>query len=232
MKNTVFFTAFFFLCTTLHGQENEFKSWNAIEYGLDINKKWSIDFSQHYRLKEDLTLVDNIITQTELYYKPVKRLKIAAQFRYNYRNDTNGRIQGFENMLRYRIGAEKKIKVKRGNFAFRVMYQNRYSIDRENRSKKVVRYRPSFEWKIKNWSYDPRFYIEYLNEIKGDEQNSYRFGVGTKAKFSKTRALSFRYFYQTSKEPNRLDRTAHVISLKYVFTKKDKEKEEDKKETN
>ena len=30
------------------------------------------------------------------------------------------------------------------------MYQNRYSIDRENRSKKVVRYRPSFEWKIKN----------------------------------------------------------------------------------
>ena len=52
--------------------------------------------------------MDNIITQTELYYKPVKRLKIAAQFRYNYRNDTNGRIQGFENMLRYRIGAEKK----------------------------------------------------------------------------------------------------------------------------
>ena len=118
MKNIVFFTAFIFLCTTLQGQENEFKSWNAIEYGLDINKKWAIDFSQHYRLKEDLTLVDNIITQTELYYKPVKRLKIAAQFRYNYRNDTNGRIQGFENMLRYRIGAEKKNKSKTGKFCF------------------------------------------------------------------------------------------------------------------
>ena len=64
--------------------------------------------------KKDLSLVDNIITQTEFYYKPAKRWKLAAQFRYNYRNDTNGGIQGFENMLRYRLGVEKKSRSNRG----------------------------------------------------------------------------------------------------------------------
>ena len=107
------------------------------------------------------------------------------------------------------------------------MYQDRFSIDRPNRSKKVVRYRSLFEWKIKNWSYDPKFYIEYLDEQKGDDQ-SYRFGVGTKAKFSKTRALAIRYFYQLSSQPFREDRTAHVFSLKYVFSKKEKRRKEEK----
>ena len=32
--------------------------------------------------------------------------------RYYYRNDNKGGIQGFENMLRYRLGLEKKFKLK------------------------------------------------------------------------------------------------------------------------
>ena len=66
--------------------------------------------------KRGLSLVDNIITQTELYYKPAKRWKLAAQFRYNYRNDTNGGIQGFENMLRYRLGSREKSQGQTGEF--------------------------------------------------------------------------------------------------------------------
>lgn len=228
MKNTVVVLIFSLGWLTMKAQESEFKSWNAVEYGMDINKKWSIDFSQHFRLKDNLEETDNIITQTEVYYKPAKRWKVAAQLRYNYRNDTNGGIQGFENMLRYRVGVEKKFKIKPGNFELRAMYQDRFSIDRPNRSKKVVRYRSLFEWKIKNWSYDPKFFIEYLDEQKGDDQKSYRFGVGTKAKFSKTRALAIRYFYQLSSQPFREDRTAHVFSLKYVFSKKKKEEKEEK----
>lgn len=213
----------------LSAQENEIKSWNAVEYKMDISKKWSIDFSQHYRLKEDLSVVDNIITQTEVYFKPAKRWKLAAQFRYNYRNDTKGGIQGFENMLRYRFGLEKKVKVKPGNLEFRVMYQDRFSLDRENRSKKVIRYRPSFEWKIKNWSYDPKFYFEYLDEQGGDEQKSFRYGLGTKVKLKKTQALAIRYFYQRSTETFRANRSAHVLSLKYVLSQKKKKVEKKKK---
>ncbi|MDA0774609.1 MAG: DUF2490 domain-containing protein [Bacteroidetes bacterium] len=229
MKNFFFLLLTGFSALNLQAQENEFKAWNTIEYGMDISKKWSIDLSQHFRLKEGLKTVDSYITQTELYYKPAKEWKISTQFRYYYRNDTKGGIQGFENMLRYRVGIEKKFKTKPGNFEFRTMYQNRFSIDRTNRSKKAVRYRSLFEWKIKNWSYDPKFYFEYIDEIKGDDQKSYRYGVGTKIKFTDTRALSVRYFFERKVEPFHLDRSAHVLSLNYAFSKKEKEQAKEKK---
>ena len=61
-----------------NAQESEVKSWSAIEYGLTLNKKWSLDLSQHLRLKEDLAVVDNYITQTEVYFKPAKRWKMPT----------------------------------------------------------------------------------------------------------------------------------------------------------
>ena len=85
---------------------------NSREYGISLNNKWSLDISQHLRLKENLAVIDNYITQTEVYFKPAKRWKIAGQMRYYYRNDNQGGIQGYENMLRYRLGVEKKFKLK------------------------------------------------------------------------------------------------------------------------
>lgn len=209
-------------------QESEIKSWSAIEYSLDLNKKWSLDISQHLRIKEDLSVIDTYITQTEVYFKPAKRWKIATQIRYYYRNDNKGGIQGFENMFRYRLGIEKKFKLDAGNLELRVAYQNRTSLDRENRTKKALRFRPLFEWKIKNWSYDPKFYFEYIKELEGDEQQSYRFGVGSKIKFSDTQGISVRYFYQKATYVLKQDAFAHVISLKYALKQaKKKEKKED-----
>ncbi len=219
-----------FLISQSFGQESQTKGWTAVEYALDINKKWSVDFSQHFRMKEDFSLVDSYITQTELYFKPVKKWKLSAQFRYMNRNDTNGGIQGFENMLRYRVGVEKKFKIKPGNLEFRLAFQDRFSLDREDRRKKEYRIRPLFEWKIKNWSYDPKFFMEYIKELEGDLQESVRFGVGTKLKFGKQRALGIRYFYQKSSEAEGLDRYAHVVSLKYGFEKPKSEKKKKKQE--
>jgi len=216
---------------SLSAQESEVKAWSSIEYGLTINKQWSLDLSQHLRLKEDLAVVDNYITQTEVYYKPAKRWKIAGQMRYYYRNDNKGGIQGFENMLRYRLSLEKKFKLKPGNLELRGAYQNRFSLDRENRVKKALRFRPLFEWKIKNWAYDPKFYFEYIKELGGDDQQSYRFGLGSKIKFSDTQGISCRYFYQKATYALKQATFAHVISLKYTFkqAKEKKEKDQEKK---
>ena len=57
----------------LLGQENEFKSWSAIEYRLEIDKKWQVDFSQHLRLKENLDAIDNYFTQSEVTFKVAHR---------------------------------------------------------------------------------------------------------------------------------------------------------------
>ena len=231
MKKRILSSVFILLgLLTINAQESETKLWSTLEYGLTINKKWSLDLSQQLRLKEDLTVVDNHITQTEIYYKPAKRWKVSAQMRYYYRNDNKGGIQGYENMLRYRFGLEKKFKFKPGNLELRGAYQNRFSLDRENRTKRAWRFRPLFEWKIKNWSYDPKFYFEYIKEVEGDQQQSYRYGVGSKIKFSDTQGLTIRYFYQKATYALKRDAFSHVLSLKYAF--KNAKKEEEKKEGN
>ena len=72
--------------------------------------------------------------------------------------------------------------------------------------------------------------MEYIKELEGDLQESVRFGVGTKLKFGKQRALGIRYFYQKSSEAEGLDRYAHVVSLKYGFEKPKPEKKKKKQE--
>ena len=105
---------FILICLSLlpnlcFGQNNQIKGWSAVEYGMEISEKWKIDLSQHYRLKEDLKIVDSYITESEVFFKPTNKLILSGQLRYYRRNDNNGGIQGFENMIRYRFGIEKKL---------------------------------------------------------------------------------------------------------------------------
>ena len=140
----------------LFGQKNEFKFWNTLEYGMKINNKWKVDFSQHMRLKENLSAVDNYITQFNVAFNPWKRWKLSTQIRYYRDNDNEGINQGFDNLFRYRIGIEKQFKINPGIFNIRLAYQDRLSLDRSRfsnyqdwfvygkRTKKVIRLKSSF----------------------------------------------------------------------------------------
>ena len=74
------------------GQTNEFKGWSSVQYGIEINDLWKVDLRQHFRLKEDLNEVDSYITESEISYKPIKKLILSGQLRYYNRNDNNGGI--------------------------------------------------------------------------------------------------------------------------------------------
>ncbi len=212
-------TCFFSVSNFCMGQKNEIKGWSAIEYGVEISEKWKIDLSQHYRLKEDLKVIDSYITESEIFFKPTNKLILSGQLRYYRRNDNNGEIQGFENMMRYRFGVEKKITSNKLNFELRLAYQNRFSLDRDNRFKKRIRVRPVIEYKIKNWSNSPKFYFEYFKEIEGNDQEAFRYGISNKIKISDSKDISFRYFFQKYKEKFMLNSSAHIISVKYSFEK-------------
>lgn len=222
------FVLIIFIGISAFAQEQENKLWSAVEYKVKINKEWDAEFTQHFRLKEDFNTVDTHISEIAAYYSPIKRLKFGGEFRYLYRNDNQGGIQGFENMLRYRFNVEKKLKVKGGNLAFRLGYQYRFSLDRENRIKKGFRFRPSYEWKIKDWSLDPKFFFEYFHTYNEEEQRAYRYGVGSKLKLAGKTTLNFRYIYQKSTENFAADANYHILSLKLSAShpkKKKKEKE-------
>lgn len=225
-----------FQTLTFTGQEHQFKSWTAINYDLELNKKWEIDFGLQLRLKENLEALDSYIAQTETSFTPLKRLKLSMQLRYYRKNDNQGKQQGFDNFFRYRFGIQKQFKLKPGTFNLRLAYQNRLSLDRNRfeseeewlaygkKTKKVFRVKPALHLKIKNWSYDPLFYFEYFQEmddtgvsLSEDRAKAYRYGIGTKIKLSKNQSLSVVYFYEKSEsllEPNQY---ASVLSLKYNF---------------
>ena len=198
-------------------QSNELKGWSSVEYGFEINDNLKIDLSQHFRLKEDLNVIDTYITESEISYEPINKFTLLGQLRYYKRNDNSGGIQGFENMMRYRFAIEKKFNSNKLNFELRAAYQNRFSLDRENRSKKRVRIRPLIELKIKDWSNNPKIYFEYFDELEGNDQKAYRYGISKKINTTKSQSLTLRYFYQKYKEKYSPNSSANIISFKYSF---------------
>ena len=198
-------------------QSSELKGWSSVEYGFDINQILKIDLSQHFRLKEDLNVVDTYITESEISYEPIKSLTLLGQLRYYSKNDNVGGIQGFENMMRYRFGIEKKLNSNKLNFELRVAYQNRFSLDRENRFKKRIRIRPLIELKMIDWTNNPKIYFEYFDEIKGNEQKVYRYGISKKIKTNKSQSITLRYLYQKYIEKYSANSSANIISIKYNF---------------
>jgi len=198
-------------------QSSELKGWSSVEYGFDINEILKINLSQHFRLKEDLNVIDTYITESEISFEPINKLTLLGQLRYYSRNDNFGGIQGFENMMRYRFGIEKKLSSNKLNFELRVAYQNRFSLDRENRFKKRIRIRPLIELKMKDWTNNPKIYFEYFDEIKGNEQKVYRYGISQKINTNKSKSITLRYLYQKYIERYSSNYSANIISVKYSF---------------
>ena len=191
-RATKFFVVIFFMLLSNFSlaQSNELKGWSSVEYGFDINEILKINLSQHFRLKEDLNVIDTYITESEISFEPINKLTLLGQLRYYSRNDNFGGIQGFENMMRYRFGIEKKLSSNKLNFELRVAYQNRFSLDRENRFKKRIRIRPLIELKMIDWTNNPKIYFEYFDEIKGNEQKVYRYGISQKINTNKSKSIT------------------------------------------
>ena len=211
----------FFVLTLLSNfcfaQSSELKGWSSVEYGFDINEVLKINLSQHFRLKEDLSVIDTYITESDISFEPIKKLTFLGQLRYYSRNDNFGGIQGFENMMRYRFGIEKKLNSNKFNIELRVAYQNRFSLDRENRFKKRIRIRPLLELKMIDWTNNPKIYFEYFDEIKGNEQKVYRYGISKKINTNKSQSITLRYLYQKYIERYSSNYSANIISVKYSF---------------
>ena len=214
------FYIFFFiilLSNFCFAQSSELKGWSSVEYGFDINEVLKINLSQHFRLKEDLSVIDTYITESDISFEPIKKLTFLGQLRYYSKNDNSGGIQGFENMMRYRFGIEKKLNSNKFNIELRVAYQNRFSLDRENRFKKRIRIRPLIELKMIDWTNNPKIYFEYFDEIKGNEQKVYRYGISKKINTNKSQSIRLRYLYQKYVEKYSSNSSANIISIKYNF---------------
>ena len=209
---------FFFFCLAafnLQAQQSSNKLWTEIGVDIPIARQWELGLSQNLRLKENYETIDNFFTEADVHFKPSKKIDLSAQFRFLRKNDNRGAIQGYQSFFRYRLAAEFKQKIKLGKLAFRSAYQKRNSLQGLDKDKQAIRFKPSLELNIKNWSYDPTFFVEYIKEVEGDLEKSYRYGLSTSIKVAKNQKLGVRYFLETSKDVTQISQKYHVLRLKY-----------------
>jgi hypothetical protein len=213
--NKIIFFSFCLAAFNLHAQQSSNKLWTEIGVDIPIARQWELGLSQNLRLKENYETIDNFFTEADVHFNPSKKIDLSAQLRFLRKNDNSGAIQGYQSFFRYRLAAEFKHKIKLGKLAFRSAYQKRNSLQGLDKGKQAIRFKPSFELNIKNWSYDPTFFIEYIKEVEGDLEKSYRYGLSTSIKVAKNQKLGVRYFLETSKDVTQISQKYHVLRLKY-----------------
>lgn len=219
----------FFQFSFLFSQEiNESKFWSSASYTYQAKERVSFSFSQLYRLKEDLNAVDSYITELSSDYEVSKNLNFEIELRYYSKNDNKGKVQGFENLWRYRLALEKEIKLKPIKVIIRLAFQKRTSLDKQNDFKEYLRIRSAFEYSIKNWDWDPYFSVEIIEKTSGDDLQKIRYGIGSSNKVKGSK-WTIRYFYQIDRFIPK--RKYHIFMLKYRYKQKAKSLKKKKSKT-
>ena len=72
------FFVFTLISNLCFAQSSELKGWSSIEYGFDINEILKINLSQHFRLKDELNVIDTYITESEISYEPIDKLRLLG----------------------------------------------------------------------------------------------------------------------------------------------------------
>lgn len=223
---TLLLTLFFFQYSFTQ-EDVGLASWNAIGIKYKLNKKITFDLEQHLRYKEDFTLVDEYFTQFETGYKFAKNFELVGGLRFIRENDTEGRLQGYENHFRFQTDLKYEHDIKNLNIGYRFRYQNKNYLDEDDVARQNFRFKTSLEYKIKKWPLDPNFSAEIFNRYRNDGDNNgfskYRLTFGSDFKLKKIG--KFKFYYRLEKELNvDTPETLKIIGLKYTYTIKNKKK--------
>lgn len=102
----------------------DFGIWTTVNLEKKLSERFSIMFTEEFRLRENATRINLFYSELGVEYRPAKMLKIA----FSYRNTQKNRIDGTYS-YRHRIQLDITLKKKFGNFA--ISYRQR--LQREQR---------------------------------------------------------------------------------------------------
>ena len=189
----------------------------AIE--IPIARKWDVTWSEQLRLHNNLSNLDKVVSSVGVGYKPVKFLKLDAQYGFinerTSKSDNDTGIKTTEWKIRHRmnfditgslrIGAVKLSLRERVRVQFRGDSVNRYEHSNPELS---LRSRLKSSFNLRNPRWEPYAYVElyttlnapgvvnnYLKEpLRYDNYcNRVRVGLGTEMKLSNSSKLDFYY---------------------------------------
>ena len=204
-------------------QENNqsFQSWNAFQIQYSPIDKLSLDIETQLRLKSMGDTYNMSFIQLEAQYEPQPYIEVGVGYRNFDRLDDIGKQQGHEKFNRFYGYVQAKKSFERFDIRFRLQHQVRNQLDNSESPKNNSRwrYKLSSIYNIPNWALDPRLSIEFfmLDEFYSKEAyDKYRLSLGTKKRFSKSRALSFKYLFEKNIGING-SKPFHILSLRYEY---------------
>ena len=205
----------------VQGDDQSFESWNALQIQYSPIDKLSLDIETQLRLKSMGDTYNMSFIQLETQYEPQPYIEVGVGYRNFDRLDDIGKQQGHEKFNRFYGYVTAKKSFERLDIRFRLQHQVRNQLDNSESPKNNSRwrYKLSSTYNIPNWALDPRLSIEFfmLDEFYSKEAyDKYRLSLGTKKRFSKSRALSFKYLFEKNIGING-SKPFHILSLRYEY---------------
>ena len=205
----------------IQANNQSFQSWNAFQIQYSPIDKLSLDIETQLRLKSMGDTYNMSFIQLEAQYEPQPYIEVGVGYRNFDRLDDIGKQQGHEKFNRFYGYVQAKKSFERFDIRFRLQHQVRNQLDNSESPKNNSRwrYKLSSIYNIPNWALDPRLSIEFfmLDEFYSKEAyDKYRLSLGTKKRFSKSRALSFKYLFEKNIGING-SKPFHILSLRYEY---------------
>ena len=205
----------------IQANNQSFQSWNALQIQYSPIDKLSLDIETQLRLKSMGDTYNMSFIQLEAQYEPQPYIEVGVGYRNFDRLDDIGKQQGHEKFNRFYGYVQAKKSFERFDIRFRLQHQVRNQLDNSESPKNNSRwrYKLSSIYNIPNWALDARLSIEFfmLDEFYSKEAyDKYRLSLGTKKRFSKSRALSFKYLFEKNIGING-SKPFHILSLRYEY---------------
>ncbi|MFT4521584.1 MAG: hypothetical protein ACI8ZN_000521 [Bacteroidia bacterium] len=200
--------------------------WSAVEVKYKLNKRWSFQLEEQWRLKDNARITDQYFTELSATRTFKKKLFVTIGGRYIGENDNVGKIQGYENHLRWMFDLGYKQKMNRFELQGRVRYQtkNELGISKEegDLADNTLRFKLASEYNIPKWKFDPELSGEIFRDVSDlKDFSKFRFTVGTSYSFKKLGKLAA--FYRLEKQLNTTyPKTTNIVAVKYAYTFKHK----------
>lgn len=206
----------------------DFETWSSVNLEYKPTKKWDFSLGQQIRLNNDSKEMDEFFTDLGIGYSLNKNFTLGLGTRYITENDNVGKIQGYENHLRFNFDFGFKHQVNNLKLKYRFRYQTKNELGVSEEEGDFVnnhfRLKIAGNYNIKKWKLDPSLSAEiFYHSEEGEENefNKFRITLGTKYKIKGFGDIGI--FYRIERELNATyPKTTNIAGLKYTYTIKTK----------
>ena len=197
----------------------DLESWTSIELNYKLHKRLRVTAEEQLRLKSDISEVDQYYSQLGVTYRITRRVNIDGGCRWIRRNDTQGKIQGYESRRRYHVSASLDHKFGRFDWDTRVRFQSKEEVGVANPAEpdRHLRFRVQVRYNFPGWKLDPVLSAELYRAV-GDELDprfdKIRWTLGTD--WNTWRGGEMGLFYRLEKELGvDAPQTTHIVGLSF-----------------